>query len=208
MSWDLRDRIVVGVDEAGRGPLAGPVVAAAVVLPRLYELSGLDDSKVVSPKRRRHLERLIKTQALSWSIGRAEVEEIDRLNILQATLLAMQRAVSMLNVAPDLALVDGNQAPSLTCRVQTIVKGDATEPTIAAASILAKVYRDRVMRALDARFPGYGFADNKGYPTPRHLQALRERGVTRIHRRSFRPVRSAINRTECEKTIWYTANGG
>jgi len=203
-----RPRLVVGVDEAGRGPLAGPVVAAAVVLPRTYDLAGLGDSKIISPKRRRRLERLIKVQALSWSIGRAEVEEIDNLNILQATLLAMQRAVALLKVAPDLALVDGNQAPSLTCRVKTVVKGDATEPTIAAASILAKVYRDRVMCALDSRFPGYGFAEHKGYPTPRHLQALQQRGITRIHRRSFHPVRLAIGGTEFGEEISHPTNGG
>ncbi len=182
---------VVGVDEAGRGPLAGPVVAAAVVLPQTYDLAGLGDSKTISPKVRRRLEALIKRQALAWSIGRAEVEEIDDLNILRATLLAMQRAVAVLEVTPDLALIDGNQAPSLTCRVRTVVRGDATEPSIAAASILAKVYRDRVMCALDFRFPGYGFAQHKGYATPRHLRALRERGITRIHRRSFRPVQLA-----------------
>ncbi len=190
----IRNGLVAGVDEAGRGPLAGPVVAAAVILPVRYVLNGLDDSKALSAKRRHRLERLIKDQALAWAIGRAEVEEIDRLNILQASLLAMQRATAGLTLTPGLALVDGNQAPSLPCRVQTLVKGDASEPAIAAASILAKVYRDRVMRGLDAGFPGYGFAQHKGYPTPRHLTVLRERGATPIHRRSFGPVRLVLQR--------------
>lgn len=184
--------LVAGVDEAGRGPLAGPVVAAAVILDPARPIVGLADSKQLSPAQRERLALAIRTESCAWALGRAEVEEIDALNILQATLLAMQRAVAALAPAPVLALVDGNRAPRLTCRVETVIKGDATVPAISAASILAKVARDAEMCELDARYPGYGFAVHKGYPTAAHIQALDRIGVSAVHRRSFGPVRSRI----------------
>jgi ribonuclease HII len=184
--------LVAGVDEAGRGPLAGPVIAAAVILDPWQPIQGLADSKQLSPSQREQLADLIRTRARAWALGRAEVEEIDSINILQASLLAMQRAVAALDTVPELALVDGNRAPRLGCRVQTIVKGDATVPAISAASILAKVARDAEMCALEVRFPGYGFAMHKGYPTAAHLQALDRIGVSAIHRRSFGPVRRRV----------------
>ena len=183
---------VAGVDEAGRGPLAGPVVAAAVILDADRPIDGLDDSKVLSAARRETLAAVIRIRARAWAIGLASVEEIDRLNILQATLLAMQRAVQGLAVAPRIALVDGNQAPSLPCRVQTVVRGDALVPAISAASILAKVERDALMTMLDAEYPQYGFAGHKGYPTAAHLAALVSHGVSPAHRRSFAPVRQLL----------------
>jgi ribonuclease HII len=179
---------IAGVDEVGRGPLAGPVVAAAVILDPEQPIEGLADSKKLSEKRREALDRAIRERALCWALGRAEPEEIDRINILQASLLAMQRAVAGLATQPGLALVDGNRAPQLACRVRTIVGGDATEPSIGAASIIAKVARDREMVELDARYPGYGLAKHKGYPTKQHMEALQLLGVTEIHRRSFGPV--------------------
>jgi ribonuclease HII len=182
-------RYVAGVDEVGRGPLAGPVVAAAVILHPQRPISGLADSKKLSEKRREALDREIRERALCWALGRAEPEEIDRINILQASLLAMQRAVAALNTQPGLALVDGNRAPALPCMVETIVGGDASEPVISAASIIAKVARDREMVELDQRYPGYGLARHKGYPTKQHLEALESLGVTPIHRRSFAPVK-------------------
>ncbi len=189
-----KTELVVGIDEAGRGPLAGPVVAAAVILPEGFSLDGLTDSKRLTPKRREELATAILGQAVSWGLGRAEVTEIDRVNILQATLLAMQRAVAQLRCKPDLALVDGNQAPSLDCSVRTVVQGDLLEPAISAASILAKVNRDREMTDLSRRYPGYGFETNKGYPTARHLRALADQGASRAHRRSFGPVRAVLER--------------
>jgi len=183
---------VVGVDEVGRGPLAGPVVTAAVILDPNNPIEGLNDSKKLSEKRREELEPLIKKHALAWSLGRAEAEEIDEINILQATLLAMKRAVEGLDIEPTHALVDGNKAPNLACPVTTIIKGDQSEPAIAAASILAKVARDREMVVMDELYPGYGLAKHKGYPTKQHQEALLELGVTPIHRRSFKPVRLAI----------------
>ncbi|MHB1140973.1 MAG: ribonuclease HII [Sulfuricaulis sp.] len=189
--------LVAGVDEVGRGPLAGPVVAAAVILDDTRPIEGLADSKVLTPRRREELSILIKGCALCWALGRAEVEEIDRLNILQASLLAMQRAVMALTLEPDLVLVDGNQAPRLTCPVTTVIRGDATIPSISAASILAKVARDAEMCDLDRRYPGYEFSLHKGYPTRAHIEALQRQGVSPIHRRSFGPVRRAItNMTE------------
>ena len=185
--------LVAGVDEVGRGPLAGPVVTAAVILNPTDPISGLADSKLLSAAQREQLAEQIRLRALAWALGRAEVEEIDRLNILQATLLAMQRAVAALQPAPELALVDGNRAPTLACRVETIVKGDATVPAISAASILAKVARDAEMSEFELRYPGYGFAQHKGYPTSMHLQALDRLGVSPIHRRSFGPVRDRVN---------------
>ena len=185
--------LICGVDEVGRGPLAGAVVAAAVILDPARPIEGLADSKKLSEKKRERLFPEIREKALAWSLGRAEVEEIDRINILQASLLAMRRAVLGLSVAPTHALIDGNRIPEgLPCGAQAIVGGDGREPAIAAASILAKVARDREMVELDARYPGYGLAGHKGYPTRAHLQALQELGVTEIHRRSFGPVRRLL----------------
>jgi ribonuclease HII len=183
---------LAGVDEAGRGPLAGPVVAAAVILDPQRSIAGLADSKRLAPDERERLAGLIRTQALAWALGRAEVEEIDRLNILQASLLAMTRAVEALALAPDEALVDGNRLPRLACPARAIVRGDATVAAISAASILAKVARDAEMVALDARYPGYGLAQHKGYPTAAHLAALDRLGVSAIHRRSFAPIRQRV----------------
>lgn len=183
---------VAGVDEAGRGPLAGPVVAAAVILDPAKPIEGLADSKTLSPTRRETLALQIRAQALAWAVGEAGVEEIDRLNILQATLLAMRRAVEALPVYPELVLVDGNQPPLLHCTVRTVIRGDATIPAISAASILAKVARDRTMIELDAIYPGYGFARHKGYPTAEHIHALGRLGVTPEHRLSFAPVRRIV----------------
>lgn len=185
---------VVGVDEAGRGPLAGPVLAAAVVLPLRHELPGLTDSKALNTPRREELAAAIERQALCWALGRAEPAEIDTLNILQATLLAMKRALEALSQRPQLVLVDGCHAPDIDCTVKTIVRGDVSEPAISAASILAKVARDREMQVLATRFPGYHFESNKGYPTPQHLAALRKFGVSEVHRRSFAPVRRELAR--------------
>lgn len=183
---------IAGVDEAGRGPLAGPVVAAAVILDPARPIAGLADSKRLSPQQRAELAVDIQAQALAWGLGLADVEEIDRLNILQATLLAMCRAVRKLGVAPRLVLVDGNRAPPLACKVRTVVRGDANIPAISAASILAKVSRDRIMIELDARYPDYGFAKHKGYPTAEHLAALKRAGVSPLHRISFAPVRRCL----------------
>jgi ribonuclease HII len=181
---------VCGIDEAGRGPLAGPVVAAAVVLDAADGVSGLADSKLLSEERRLRLAEEIRVHSLAWALGRAEVAEIDRLNILQATLLAMRRAVAGLGRVPGLALVDGNRCPAgLPCRSEAVVGGDALVPCISAASILAKVARDAEMVQLDACYPGYGLAAHKGYPTRQHLEALRALGPSAIHRRSFAPVR-------------------
>ncbi len=185
-------KLIAGVDEVGRGPLAGPVVTAAVILDPNKPIEGLNDSKKLTEKRREQLEPIIKQNALAWSVGRAEVEEIDQINILQATLLAMKRAVEGLSTQPDHALVDGNKAPNLACPVTTIIKGDQSEPAIAAASILAKVARDREMVEMDKKYPGYGLAQHKGYPTKQHQQALIDLGVTEIHRQSFKPVRLAL----------------
>lgn len=185
-------RYIAGIDEVGRGPLAGPVVTAAVILDPNRPILGLADSKKLTEKRREILADIIKQDALAWAIGRAEPEEIDQLNILQATLLAMKRAVERLSLVPSHALVDGNQAPNLTCPVTTIIKGDQTEPAIAAASIIAKVYRDKEMILMEEYFPGYGFAKHKGYPTKKHQDALMKLGVSEIHRRSFKPVQLAL----------------
>ena len=183
-------RLIAGVDEAGRGPLAGPVVAAAVILSE--PIQGLADSKALSANRRHELCIAIKSHALRWSVGRADVCEIDALNILQATLLAMQRAVAGLGDDVDEVWVDGDQVPKLRCATRAIVKGDVTVPTISAASILAKVTRDSEMEQLDKQFPGYGLAVHKGYPTRGHLEALTRMGPTPVHRRSFAPVRRLL----------------
>jgi ribonuclease HII len=184
--------LVAGVDEVGRGPLAGPVVAAAVILHPDRPIEGLADSKKLSEKRREQLSELIRQQAHSWCLGRAEVEEIDRINILQASLLAMKRAVEGLPDLPGLALVDGRHAPQLACRVDTVIGGDALVEAISAASIIAKVARDREMVDLDNRYPGYGLARHKGYPTRQHLAGLQTLGVSPVHRRSFAPVRRLL----------------
>ncbi len=188
--------LVTGVDEAGRGPLAGPVVAAAVILRPDCRLEGLDDSKRLTRKQRDHLDPLIKRAALCWAIGAATVREIDAMNILQASLLAMSRAVAALTARPNLVLVDGCHAPNLNCEVQAIVKGDQKIASISAASILAKVHRDQIMIDYHCQYPQYGFATNMGYPTPAHIRALRLHGVTKTHRRSFAPVRAAIRDAE------------
>ena len=189
MDFSLVESLVAGVDEVGRGPLCGAVVTAAVILDPARRISGLNDSKKLSEARREQLFDEIREKALAWCIARAEVEEIDRLNILQATMLAMQRAVEGLSVTPRLALIDGNRCPKLQVPSAAVVKGDSQVPAIAAASILAKVSRDREMHQLDQLYPGYGIAGHKGYPTPVHLEALRRLGPTPIHRRSFAPVR-------------------
>ena len=181
--------IVAGVDEAGRGPLAGPVVVAAVVLNPERLIDGLDDSKKLNEKRREELFPLIIERSLAWSVVAIEPAEIDRINILQATLLGMQQAVGQLLPPPSLALIDGNQAPQLDCAVRTIVQGDSLEPAISAASILAKVTRDRLMKKLHFDYPDYGFDRHKGYPTADHLARLARYGPCPIHRRSFAPVR-------------------
>lgn len=184
--------LVCGVDEAGRGPLAGPVYAAAVILDPVHPLAGLDDSKKLSPRRRETLSLAIRTHARAWAIACASVEEIDSINILQASLLAMRRAVLALAVVPQRVLVDGLHCPSLDMPAQAIVKGDATVAEIAAASILAKVARDETMLMLHGQYPQYGFDRHKGYPTHAHLVALRVHGVSAVHRRSFAPVQSCI----------------
>lgn len=184
--------LIAGVDEAGRGPLAGPVAAAAVILDPERPIDGLADSKRLTPDQREALDQELRDRALAFTVAFATVEEIDRINILQASLLAMQRAVENLGITPQRALVDGNRRPRLACPVETIVKGDATVAVISAASILAKVARDREMLRLDDQFPGYGFARHKGYPTRTHLAALRALGPCALHRRSFRPVRELL----------------
>ncbi len=186
--------LTAGVDEVGRGPLAGPVIAAAVILGQGRPIEGLADSKKLSPKRREELSEIIKSQAIAWAIGRAEVEEIDNINILQASLLAMSRAVELLHVKPTLALVDGNKLPDLKCKAKAIIKGDSKIAEISAASIIAKVARDAEMDALDKLYPGYGLGKHKGYPTKAHVQALQKLGVTVIHRRSFKPVKNVLLR--------------
>lgn len=183
---------VAGVDEAGRGPLAGPVVAAAVILHPRRPIAGLRDSKKLSARQRENLAPLIRQRAVAYAFGRAEVDEIDTLNILQATLQAMRRAVLLLAPPPRRVLVDGNRAPRLDYPVTTIIGGDDIEPCIAAASILAKTRRDRDMLELHAAHPEYGFDAHKGYPTRQHIRALRAHGASRHHRRSFRPVREAL----------------
>ncbi|WP_312241341.1 ribonuclease HII [Pantoea sp.] len=185
-------RLIAGVDEVGRGPLVGAVVTAAVILDPANPIAGLADSKKLSEKRRLALYDEITAKALAWSLGRAEPEEIDRLNILHATMLAMQRAVAGLAVQPDFVLIDGNRCPALPMSAQAVVKGDSLVAEISAASILAKVTRDREMAELDSLFPDYGFAQHKGYPTALHLEKLTQHGATPHHRRSFAPVRNIL----------------
>jgi ribonuclease HII len=192
MESGLEVILIAGVDEVGRGPLAGPVVTAAVILDPANPIEGLRDSKGLSEARREQLAIEIRAKALAWALGRAEVEEIDKLNILHATMLAMQRAVAGLSVVPGKVLIDGNRCPVLPYPAEAIVKGDQTVPAICAASIIAKVARDKEMVVLDQIYPGYGFAKHKGYPSPVHLKALQELGVTPIHRRSYAPVQRAM----------------
>jgi len=187
---------VCGVDEAGRGPLAGPVFAAAVILDPDAPIFGLRDSKALNAGRREALALEIRGRALAWAVASASVAEIDELNILQATMLAMRRAVDALEPRPTLARVDGNRAPRLSCAVETLVRGDALDPAISAASILAKTARDAVLRELHSAWPLYGFDVHKGYPTAEHLRRLREHGPTPEHRRSFRPVRELLTKRE------------
>ncbi|MEJ6669411.1 MAG: ribonuclease HII [Pseudomonadales bacterium] len=183
---------IAGLDEVGRGPIAGPVVAAAVILDRVHPIEGLKDSKALSERQRNHLDAGIKQRAVSWALGRAEVDEIDALNILQASLLAMTRAFDGLKALPELALVDGNRLPDLPCIGRWIIKGDQFVGAIQAASIIAKVARDAEMVALDSEYPGYGFAAHKGYPTLKHRAALIELGLTPHHRRTFAPCRTLL----------------
>jgi len=187
------DLIVAGVDEVGRGPLVGDVVTAAVILDANKPIAGLADSKKLSDKKRDALYILIMENALAVSVGRASPTEIDEINILQATMLAMQRAVIGLSITPQHVLIDGNRCPSLVMSSQAIVKGDARVDEISAASIIAKVTRDREMQVLDAEFPQFGFAKHKGYPTKLHMEMIEQHGVTPHHRRSFKPVKAALN---------------
>ncbi|KZE34978.1 ribonuclease HII [Crenobacter luteus] len=191
--------MIAGVDEAGRGPLAGAVFAAAVILDPARPIAGLADSKKLSEKQRDALAPLIRERALAWCVASASVAEIDTLNILHATMLAMRRAVEGLAVAPDEALIDGNRVPTgLAMRARAIVKGDALEPAISAASILAKTARDAELVALDAEYPAYGFARHKGYPTAEHLAAIEAHGVLAVHRKSFGPIRRWLDSQQGE----------
>ena len=195
LSWDIPG-LMAGVDEAGRGPLMGPVVAAAVILDELNPIKGLADSKKLTPLKREKLYDEIRAKALCFSVAQASVEEIDTLNILQATMLAMKRAVEGLRLKPHKVLVDGNRLPVLTMLSEAIVKGDALVPAISAASILAKVHRDRWCAEIDVQYPQYGFAGHKGYGTAAHLAALIEHGACPQHRRSFAPVAEVLLRTQ------------
>ena len=185
--------LIAGVDEVGRGPLAGPVVTAAVILPEDYELPGLTDSKKLNSKRRATLDDAIRKQAISWALAQATVEEIDQLNILGATMLAMQRAVDSLAVKPDKVLVDGNRTPGFDVPSEAIIKGDGSIACISAASIIAKQSRDHLMQEMHLRYPQYGFDTNVGYPTKKHRNALMQFGPTPIHRRSYAPVQASLN---------------
>ena len=188
-----RGSLLAGVDEVGRGPLIGAVVTAAVILDPVRPIPGLADSKKLTEKKRLRLYDDILENAAAWSLGRCEASEIDELNIYQATMLAMKRAVEGLSIAPEYVLVDGNRCPKWQWPSEPVIKGDSRVEAISAASILAKVTRDREMEALDVRFPGFGLAQHKGYPTPVHLEALNRLGVTPEHRRSFRPVKMALD---------------
>jgi len=189
----MDEALICGVDEAGRGPIAGPVYAAAVVLDPESPVPGLADSKLLTEARRDSVARAIRSSARAWSVACATVEEIDRLNILRATLLAMQRAVEALALVPDEAWIDGDHCPELTCRARAIIGGDRLHAPISAASVLAKTARDAEMRALHERFPEYGFDRHKGYPTPEHLAVLSRHGACAVHRRSFAPVRRVLS---------------
>jgi len=187
--------LIAGVDEVGRGPLCGDVVTAAVILDPNKPITGLADSKKLTEKKREYLFEIIKEQALSWCIARASVDEIDQLNILHATMLAMQRAVSGLSIKPNFVLVDGNRAPDFGIIAQSVIKGDSLVQEISAASILAKVTRDREMQELDTIYPQYGLAKHKGYPTKAHMEAILQHGVNHIYRKSFAPVRNILNKS-------------
>jgi ribonuclease HII len=191
LNWDT-DGLTAGVDEAGRGPLAGPVVAAAVILDELNPIHGLNDSKKLTAKRREALFDEIRARALCFAIAEASVQEIDEINILQATLLAMKRAVEALRLPPKLVLVDGNRLPTLSIRAEAIVQGDALVPAISAASILAKVHRDRLCEAMHQRYPVYGFDQHKGYGTAQHMAALQAHGPADCHRMTFAPVARSV----------------
>ncbi|HHB93418.1 MAG TPA: ribonuclease HII [Thioploca sp.] len=184
--------LIAGVDEVGRGCLAGAVIAAAVILDINKPIAGLADSKILTEKKREILAQQIQQQALAVAFGRSEADEIDRVNILQASLLAMQRAVEKLSIKPDKVLVDGKYCPKVTCEVEAIIKGDQTVAAISAASIIAKVARDQEMRNIDSIYPGYGFKSHKGYPTKFHRQALQTLGITPIHRKTFAPVQKIL----------------
>jgi len=193
--WEIEEKyyaqsieLICGVDEAGRGPLAGPVCAAAVILPPHAHIEGLNDSKKLSDKRRRELMPVIKEQAIAYAIAMVDHDLIDKINILQATYQAMGMAIRQLPIKPVIALIDGNRADDFGVAVETVVKGDSRSASIAAASILAKVYRDRLMKEYDALYPEYGFAKNKGYGTKQHMQAIEQYGITPIHRKSFAPA--------------------
>ncbi|MHA2705480.1 ribonuclease HII [Vibrio campbellii] len=185
-------KLVAGVDEVGRGPLVGDVVTAAVILDPNNPIEGLNDSKKLSEKKRLALLPEIKEKALAWAVGRCSPEEIDELNILQATMVAMQRAIAGLKVQPDLALIDGNRCPELPMDSQAVVKGDLRVAEISAASIIAKVVRDQEMEELDKQYPQFGFAKHKGYPTKAHFEAIEQHGVISEHRKSFKPVKKAL----------------
>lgn len=193
-SFRGRYGIVAGVDEAGRGPLAGPVVAAAVILDPRRPIEGLNDSKRLAAPRREALLECVCERAAAWAVGSAGVIEVDRLNVLNATMLAMCRAVQALPIEPQRVFVDGNRPPPLASAVTVVIGGDGLVPAVAAASIVAKVVRDRTMRELDRSYPGYGLATHKGYPTREHLEALRRLGPSPVHRRTFRPVAELIGR--------------
>jgi ribonuclease HII len=205
--WTAGHLHVAGVDEAGMAPLAGPVVAAAVILPRGYRLEGLDDSKkILDPARREALAAEVKANAVAWAVGRAEVEEIDRLNIYHAGLQAMRRAVVGLQVRPDFVLVDARTIPDCPAPQRGIIKGDALSLSIAAASVVAKTTRDALLAELDGQYPGYGLASHKGYPTPQHFAALKKLGASPIHRRSFGPVREALGLTPVQGSLFREPN--
>ena len=200
--WGQGSQFIAGVDEAGMGPLAGPVVAGAVILPRGYKLRALDDSKKLDEAKREQLAAQIKADAFAWAVGIAEVEEIDSLNIYHAGLLAMRRAVHNLDCQPDFLLVDARTIPDCVMSQRGIVHGDALSASIAAASIIAKTTRDAIMFELDRQFPGYGLAGHKGYSTPEHCAALLRLGATPIHRRSFRPVREALGLDPIQSSLF------
>jgi ribonuclease HII len=200
--WDRGIDYIAGIDEAGIGPLAGPVIAAAVVLPRDYRLRELDDSKKLDEALREELAEQIRIDAITWAVGIAEVEEIDRLNVYHAGLVAMRRAVENLSITPGYLLVDARSIPECTTPQRGIIRGDQLSATIAAASIIAKTTRDSIMIEIDRKFPGYGFAAHKGYSTPDHFQALRELGASPIHRRSFRPVRQALGLEPAQESLF------
>jgi len=207
--WERGITVIAGVDEAGMAPLAGPVVAGAVILTKGYKLRGLDDSKkIVDEKKRDGLAEQIKSDAVCWAIGRAEVDEIDRVNIYHAGLLAMQRAVQALGTCPEFVLVDARRIPSCPSPQRGIIHGDALSCSIAAASIIAKTTRDALMLELDGQYPGYGFASHKGYPTPQHCELLKKLGATPIHRRSFARVRQALGLEPIQEELFIPPEAG